>query len=568
MTDERNGRKVSTARTSSGWTPWLRGGAVAIFDALAVFTVPQLVSNQSWTLLIFLVGSALLVNWAYLNPRAKASPWLTPGLILMAIFVVYPVVYTAGISVTNWRTGNILSKSQVIENLESRPIRIEGEAQALSMRVYRGPGDELAFLLYGPDSAPFIGTARDVDADPIADSTVDLAGVSVDPEDPPEMIGDFLLLAPLQVTGLASRLENTVLDLPDGSTATVETLTTVRVSKAGKRFTYDAAADTLTDNQENRVCLSGVGNFVCNDIPEEEIARTALQSAGSEIVCEGGICDNVPLFALDGSLPGWRAVIGFDNYTNIFGNEQIREPFLRVLVWNVVFAFTTVILAFGLGLGLAIALQDEAMRGRALYRSIYILPYAIPAFLSILVWRGLLNNEFGKVNGALESIGIPGVDWLGTPIWAMVAVLVVNLWLGFPYMFLITTGALTSIPEDLLEAARVDGASPWRSFRGITLPLLLVSTAPLLIGAFAFNFNNFVLIFLLTNGGPPLAGFDVPVGATDLLISFTFNLAQGAGRGNQFALASAIVVVIFIVLATVSASSFRLTKRLEEYYGN
>ncbi|NNF63439.1 MAG: ABC transporter permease subunit, partial [Acidimicrobiia bacterium] len=354
----------------------------------------------------------------------------------------------------------------------------------------------------------------------------------------------------------------------DGSTATVETLTTVRVSKAGQRFTYDEATDTLIDNQAGRTCRSGEGNFVCDDVPEEDVARTALQSETSEIVCEGGVCDNVPLFALDGSLPGWRAVIGFENYTNIFSNERIREPFLRVLVWNVVFAFATVILAFGLGLGLAIALQDEAMKGRALYRSIYILPYAIPGFLSILVWRGLLNTDFGKVNGALESLGIPGVDWLGTPIWAMLAVLVVNLWLGFPYMFLITTGALTSIPEDLLEAARVDGATPWRSFRNITLPLLLVSTAPLLIGAFAFNFNNFVLIFLLTNGGPPLAGFDVPVGATDLLISFTFNLAQGAGRGNQFALASAIVVLIFIVLATVSATSFRLTKRLEEYYGN
>jgi ABC-type sugar transport system permease subunit len=148
----------------------------------------------------------------------------------------------------------------------------------------------------------------------------------------------------------------------------------------------------------------------------------------------------------------------------------------------------------------------------------------------------------------------------------MVSVLLVNLWLGFPYMFLISSGALTSIPADLLEAARVDGAGPWRAFRSITLPLLLVSTAPLLIGSFAFNFNNVVLILLLTGGGPPLTGYDVPVGGTDILISFTFNLAQGGGRGQQFGLATAIIVMIFVVLAIVSSTSFRLTKRLEEIY--
>jgi arabinogalactan oligomer/maltooligosaccharide transport system permease protein len=223
-------------------------------------------------------------------------------------------------------------------------------------------------------------------------------------------------------------------------------------------------------------------------------------------------------------------------------------------------------MTFALGLGLALALKNEGMRGRAVYRSIYIIPYAVPAFLSIFVWRGLLNTQFGQVNNLLETLGLPAVNWLGTSTNAMISVLLVNLWLGFPYMFLICSGALTSIPEELLEAAKVDGASAWKSFRTVTLPLLLVSTAPLLIGAFAFNFNNFVLIYLLTNGGPPLTGYDVPVGATDILISFTFDLAAGSGRGAQYALASAIVVIIFVVLATTSALSFRLTKKLEDIY--
>jgi arabinogalactan oligomer/maltooligosaccharide transport system permease protein len=148
-----------------------------------------------------------------------------------------------------------------------------------------------------------------------------------------------------------------------------------------------------------------------------------------------------------------------------------------------------------------------------------------------------------------------------------VTVLVVNLWLGFPYMFLLATGALQSIPEDILEAARTDGASGSRVFRSVTFPLLMVALAPLLIGSFAFNFNNFNLIYLLTNGGPPVLGAEVPVGHTDILISFTFNLASASGRGNQYGLASAVTMIIFLLLLAISAFSFRFTKRLEDTYG-
>lgn len=552
---------------SSGRALWLRAGAVAIIDALLIFAIPQLVANESWILLVLLVLAGLLINYAYLNPRANASRWLTPGLILMAIFVVFPVFYTFYISTTNWRTGNTLTKEQVIDNLEGRLIQTDQTGPNLALAVYRNPAGELGFLVSGPDFEPFFGAPRPADAEPMADSALDLGGAAIDPAALPEAIGEYDLVQGLALTGLANQLQDLALDLPGGVFATVETLSSARVRSAGARFSYDPATDILTDNQASRTCTSGEGNFVCDGVPEPEVARTALQSADSQISCSGGVCDNVPLFAIDGSLPGWRTVIGPDNYLNIVTNERIRAPFLRVFSWNLVFAIGSVFLTFAMGLGLALALKDESMKGRALYRSIYIIPYAVPGFLSVLIWRGLLNTQFGKVNGALASFGIPAVDWLGSPVGAMVAVFLVNLWLGFPYMFLIASGALTSVPDDVLEAARVDGAGPWRTFRTVTLPLLLISTAPLLIGSFAFNFNNFILIFLLTRGGPPLGGFDVPVGATDLLISFTFNLAQGAGRGNQFGLATAVVVIIFVVLAVASATSFRLTKRLEDVYG-
>jgi maltose/maltodextrin transport system permease protein len=250
----------------------------------------------------------------------------------------------------------------------------------------------------------------------------------------------------------------------------------------------------------------------------------------------------------------------------------IREAFFRVFLWNMVFALLTVVFTFGMGLTLAIVLHHYRMKGLKFYRSIFIIPYAIPAFLSILVWRGLFNPAFGVINATLAPIydlfGMDPIRWLSDPTWAKVAILLVNLWLGFPYMFLLATGALQSIPSDIQEAARTDGASGLRVFWKITFPLLMVALAPLLIGSFAFNFNNFNLIFLLTGGGPPVLGAAVPVGHTDILISFTFNLASASGRGNNFGLAAAITMFIFLIVLVISAVSFRFTKRLEEIYGS
>ena len=140
-----------------------------------------------------------------------------------------------------------------------------------------------------------------------------------------------------------------------------------------------------------------------------------------------------------------------------------------------------------------------------------------------------------------------------------------NLWLGFPYMFLITTGALQSIPGDVLEAAKIDGAGPMRTFRSIQMPLLLVSTAPLLISSFAFNFNNFTLIFMLTEGGPRFADASVPVGHTDILISMVYQISGLDGRAStNYGLASALSIMIFLIIGTISALAFRKTRQLEE----
>jgi arabinogalactan oligomer/maltooligosaccharide transport system permease protein len=187
-----------------------------------------------------------------------------------------------------------------------------------------------------------------------------------------------------------------------------------------------------------------------------------------------------------------------------------------------------------------------------------VLPQAIPGFLSLLVWQGLLNDDFGVVNRAFH-LNIP---WLFDARWAKVSIILVSVWLTVPYFFLVSLGALQSIPGELREAARVDGGGAWQVFRKVTLPLLLVVVTPLMVASFALNFNNFGNIYFLTGGGPA-AGDQSIAGSTDILISYTYKLAFSAGKGQDFGLASAIALIIFFLVATMSTLTFWRTKTLE-----
>jgi ABC-type sugar transport system permease subunit len=260
--------------------------------------------------------------------------------------------------------------------------------------------------------------------------------------------------------------------------------------------------------------------------------------------------------------PGFRSQVGVENYRRILNNPQITGPFLRVLRWNFVWATLSVVTTFVLGLFLAILLNDPTLRFRYLYRTLLIVPYAVPGFISVLVWRGLLNTDFGVINRILASVFGSGIPWFESVFWAKFAVIGVNLWLGFPYMMIICLGALQSIPPNLYSVAEIDGASRPRQFTSITLPLVLVATGPLLVGSFAFNFNNFTVIYLLTEGRPVIGGAETPAGATDILISYTYNLAF-AGRGTEYGFAAAISVVIFLIIGTLSVINFRATRTFE-----
>ncbi len=209
-------------------------------------------------------------------------------------------------------------------------------------------------------------------------------------------------------------------------------------------------------------------------------------------------------FVGKGIAPGFVVSVGWKNFVRIMTDPGIQGPFMQIFVWTVIFSACSVAFTLAIGMVMACLVQWEQLRGRGFYRVMLILPYAIPAFISILVFKGLFNQNFGEINLFLEAAFGIKPDWYTTPFLAKVMILIVNTWLGYPYMMILCMGLLKAIPEDLYEASAMDGAGPVQNFFKITVPLLMKPLTPLLIASFAFNFNNFVLIQLLTNGAPDI----------------------------------------------------------------
>ncbi|MBC7976788.1 MAG: maltose ABC transporter permease MalF, partial [Myxococcales bacterium] len=257
--------------------------------------------------------------------------------------------------------------------------------------------------------------------------------------------------------------------------------------------------------------------------------------------------------------PGFRVGIGGKNYERIFTDEKFRGPFFRVFLWTVVFAGLTVVLTGALGMLLAELLSWEGLRFAGLYRVLLFLPYAVPGFISILVFKGLFNRNFGEINLILDALLGIRPNWTGDATLARLSILIVNTWLGYPYIMLMCMGLQKSIPKDLYEASALAGAGPLTNFFQITWPLIRKPLTPLLVSSFAFNFNNFVLIYLLTRGRPDFLDTNVPAGETDILVSYTYRIAF-EDSGQNFGLAAAISTMIFALVAVLSIVNLRLTK--------
>ncbi|WP_396134521.1 ABC transporter permease subunit [Cellulomonas sp. ATA003] len=513
---------ASHARTfSRGF--FVKLALIALVDAFGVSVVLAAWAEESFGILWVMVALLVVANGVYFSRRALPLKYMLPGLSFLLVFQIFVVLYTGYIAFTNYGDGHNSTKGDAIEALLiQNERRVEGSA-AYPLTVLAA-GDELAFAILTEDGDVRVGRAE-APLETADDAVVDGGVIS-------EVPGYSVLArtAVLERGSEVTELRVPVSDDPeDGSIRTQDARTGFVYLSS---LEYDEAADTMTDLDSGTV-------YTPND--------------------EG------QFRAADGSTlnVGWRVVVGFENFATAFGDPRYATPFLQVLVWTIAFAVLSVVTTFLLGLFLAIVFNDERVRGRRFYRALMILPYAIPGFLTALLWSGLLNRRFGFINDVL--LGGAEIPWLTDPWLAKLSLLGVNLWLGFPYMFLICTGALQSIPQDVNEAAKIDGAGRLRTWRSITMPLLLVATAPLLISSFAFNFNNFNLIYMLTGGGPRFADASVPLGHTDILITMVYSIAGVDGTAEKnYGLASALSIVIFLIVATISAIAFRRTRQLEE----
>ncbi|WP_026477533.1 carbohydrate ABC transporter permease [Alkaliphilus transvaalensis] len=251
--------------------------------------------------------------------------------------------------------------------------------------------------------------------------------------------------------------------------------------------------------------------------------------------------------------------VGFENFRNLVNMPIWNSTFIGVAIWTVIWAVLSSVTSYFAGLFLALLINAKEVKLKKFWRSIFILPYAIPAFISILVMR-LMFTGLGPINSIVVSLGFERVPWLTNSTLAKVMLILVNIWLGAPYFMALMSGILTNVSNDLYEAADIDGATRFQKFTKITLPLVFHATSPLLILSFTHNFNNFMIIFLLTSGNPANPAYRY-AGDTDILISWIYKLTL---EQNQFHMASVVSILIFIFIATVSALTFSKTKSFKE----
>ncbi len=521
---------------------------LALIDAFSIWFVSKLLGEGDWILAIFIGVITVAINIIFLVDGMYPYRWFSPGLALLIVMVIYPTIFTIYVAFTNYRDGNLLTQTQAQKVLESRTY-LPADTQTYKWTAFVSKdGEERYGLWLIPDK----GTGDvlfAIQGEVIPADEVDLGDNTLDEDGIPTGLADYDRVPQNRLFAiLDSKLAPTQFG-EEGNIIQLNPKNPLR--QAGvfrQKYTFSNGGKTMFDNETGVTYEAKTGTYTPVDGP-------LINEEGQVIDADGQVLPPIR--------PGYYVTVGFDNFQRLFTNEKIREPFFRVFMWTVAHAFLTVFLTFSYGLFLAVILNAQFMPGRAVIRTALLVPYAIPAFISVLVWRGLLNDQLGIVNKMLGDIGIDGPNWRTDQNWVKIGILLIQLWLGFPYMMLITTGALQSIPRDIYEAARVDGANVFQQFRHLTLPLLLVAVGPLLIASFAFNFNNFTIVELFAEGGPPISP-DTAAGHSDILIPYTYGLAFGSGRGADYAFASTISIVIFVMIAIITYFNFQFTQRWEE----
>jgi len=494
---------------------------LAIITAILSLLTVHAFAQKEYAIGSFILFAILALNFTYLTKFSIPLKFFVPGILFFIAFVIAPIIFTLIMSTYHYQTGNILGKDEATAQVLT--LGAEPDAAGTTFDIFIGKtssGDDAILVSDIANNQYFISTKTSRTEVPVSALTLNADKVATGAQ-------GFTALS-------ADALSNSDVYSKINYTYKGKYYIAIEGQNVGAVFQQSLAFDATTKTIKNVVTGAiykdnGRGNWAKVGAPDEMLT------------------------------PGWRAPIWFENYTKLLTDPKVRTPLIKVFIWTVVFAGMSVLSTFALGLLLALALNRK-LRGRRIYRSILILPYAMPSVMSILIWAGMFDTEFGAINNLLHT----HIAWFSDANYARGAVLLVNLWLGFPYFYLICSGSLQAIPTELQEAAAIDGANPRQIFRKITLPLLLQILSPLLIASFAFNFNNFNLIYLLTGGGPRETLDGQIAGATDILISYTYQIAFG-NNVQDFGLASAISVLIFVLVASISMYGLKKSKVMETF---
>lgn len=487
--------------------------AVAFVGAFATF---KLIQDGFFPLASLISAITVFVFLVVVKKSLTPYRWLATGIILALLFTIFPIVYTVYLSFTNMSGGHLLTKEQAISRLGNERYT-PADASIYSWYAYGTDTDNYELLLSDSEGRTYRAIQGQ---DPQAHSWDPLT-------EPPASLDGKPLLDPV----LTLQSIQVLSELNFGSSE--HPLAVIGMGEAAiqqPRLAYDPAAETMTDRETGTIYTAVDGTFVS---PE-----------GEQLI------------------PGFMVGTGFDNYTRFLGNDGYRKPLLQILVWNFLFAILSVGLSFGLGL--MIALLFENLPGRRIIRSLLIIPYPIPVLVSIMVWRGLLNEQMGLVTSLFTAVFGWAPAFFTDVNAVRFAVILINVYLSYPYFYILASGALKSIPRDMYEAADIDGASPFQALRHITMPMLLRILMPLLIASFSFNFNNFTIIWAYNAGNPPIADTLVTMGHTDLLISLIYRLGFNSNDAADYGFSAAITVILFVFVGLMVFFQTRNTKSIKE----
>jgi maltose/maltodextrin transport system permease protein len=478
-------------------------------------------AGNVWVALAILI-IVCLGAFVFLSESGYTYRYLFPGLLGFGLFVIFPIAYMVFLSFNKYSSQHLLSFDRALTLLKQETFPL-GKASYKYKLLAQGKDRYVLYLEDEKDPAKRFASSplklKPGEQPEGEQEPAKLRALSADTT----IKGTVLEIAQVTREKLFIPMRGRQFALPDDTLVGLEGL---------QRFAARQRVWTL--NQDGSLTNGKDGTVIRPDFRRGYFVDDKGETVGV----------------------GFRTFSGLENYLKILTDPRIQKPFFRIFLWTVSFSAISVALTFAVGMLLAVILEWKELNFRGLYRTLLILPYAVPAVLSILIFKGLFNQEFGAVNEFLKAAFGFAPEWETNPWGARLMVVLVNVWLGYPYMMLICTGMLQSIPSGIYEASAIEGSNPLIDFFRITLPLVLPPLIPILVSSFAFNFNNFNLIYLLTAGGPKMVGGGI-AGETDLLVNYTFNIAF-RDSGTNYGLASAIATLLFLMVGFLSWMNLRL----------